>query len=1135
MNKPNKLSVIFNIETGEGRLVSLLLVYSFFIGFARLLVSTTAGTLLRDRYGEQAAQLLPYVYIGSAIAAPLVGYLYSKLENRLSFSRLLAVTFGFILVFLGLFYLVFLWLPEARWPAIAFYIWYYVLYALIMLAFWGLAGRLFDLRQSKRLFGLIGSGMVVAMIISGFLVRPLVGLIGTSNLLLLAAGGITGCLFLMLYITQAYRTDQPAEESKEIKRPQQQKGYTDLIKNRYVLLMVAVTTLNLVAYFFIDNAFYDRVYLQFPEQNELAGFLGEFLAIASLLNLGSRVFASGKLITRYGLVAGLLVLPIVLTVGAASVALVGTLFGTLALIFWLVVATRLLFRVVGGAIDQSAFSTLYQAMPTRQRLQAQTLIISVIQPVAGGVAGVLLLFLSFDAVQISYALLFILAGWIVVVILVSQEYKGVLLQSLSKNKLGEIALSMLDKSSMAILEQQVKSPHPGVVTYTLNILEKVGHESLPHFLREVLSHNDPSIRQDALHRIERLGLTSMLAEVRLRAQYETSIPVRAVALRTMAELGETDALDEVAPYLEDANPHLRMGATVGLLRSGGIEGILLAGEKLIKEVDSPDTIERKFAAHVLGEVGQPSFYRPLLKLLQDDDVEVRRQALIAAGKLKNPKLWPLVFDNIAPPQLRTTAISAMKAGGESVIPLFETIFADAEQPTDMLIRVARICGHIQGDSALALLREQLDYPDNDVRHQVLASLSRCGYRAQGNQVTLIELKIKAELENAAWILATLVDIGDDESTSLLKQALTDELKQTQARTFLFLSFIYDSQTILNARDNLNHNSREKRAYALEVIDNTLTTRDLKVGFLSLLEDNLTVAEQLERLNPFLTTQDASMGCHRRLHQVIARPTEWISPWGRACALQAMAHLVEQEAVDPQAAEESIEALISALSDPESLLRETAAWTLFRLDPTAYREKISELYHDPTPFVAKVAQQLAAAENGELTMHSTIEKVIVLKSISIFAETPEEILATIAANLEELDIEAEETIIHKGDIGQSMYIITSGQVRIHDEEQIFGYLDRREIFGELSALDTEPRSASVTAVEETSLFRLDQDVLYELMADHVEVARGIIQVLTRLLRELIQAESKGVLSDKKKTAPFRKDVLLDGILEKLEKE
>jgi len=130
---------------------------------------------------------------------------------------------------------------------------------------------------------------------------------------------------------------------------------------------------------------------------------------------------------------------------------------------------------------------------------------------------------------------------------------------------------------------------------------------------------------------------------------------------------------------------------------------------------------------------------------------------------------------------------------------------------------------------------------------------------------------------------------------------------------------------------------------------------------------------------------------------------------------------------------------------------------------------------------------------------TIEKVLILKTVSIFAETPEEILAEVAAILEEVDVQAGETILHKDEVGRCMYIIVDGRVRIHNRDKTIAYRGARDIFGELAVLDAEPRSASVTAEVDMHLFRLDQDALYELMADRFEVARSIICVLCRLLR------------------------------------
>ena len=130
---------------------------------------------------------------------------------------------------------------------------------------------------------------------------------------------------------------------------------------------------------------------------------------------------------------------------------------------------------------------------------------------------------------------------------------------------------------------------------------------------------------------------------------------------------------------------------------------------------------------------------------------------------------------------------------------------------------------------------------------------------------------------------------------------------------------------------------------------------------------------------------------------------------------------------------------------------------------------------------------------------TVEKVIILKSVAIFHALPEEHLVELAGILRQREAHAGELIIREGDLGTSLFVIVDGRVRVHRGEREIAQLGTRDVFGELAALDPEPRSASITALEDTMLFELEGEALYELMADHVEAARGIIRVLCGRLR------------------------------------
>ncbi len=133
------------------------------------------------------------------------------------------------------------------------------------------------------------------------------------------------------------------------------------------------------------------------------------------------------------------------------------------------------------------------------------------------------------------------------------------------------------------------------------------------------------------------------------------------------------------------------------------------------------------------------------------------------------------------------------------------------------------------------------------------------------------------------------------------------------------------------------------------------------------------------------------------------------------------------------------------------------------------------------------------------MLMTIEKVIILKSVNIFSDIPDDALAQLSYRVKEIEAKAGDAIIKAGELGTSMYIVVNGKLRVHNEEEEIATLNEREVFGELAALDPEPRAASITALEDTLLFEIDGDPLYELMSEHMEISHAIIHVLCERIR------------------------------------
>lgn len=139
------------------------------------------------------------------------------------------------------------------------------------------------------------------------------------------------------------------------------------------------------------------------------------------------------------------------------------------------------------------------------------------------------------------------------------------------------------------------------------------------------------------------------------------------------------------------------------------------------------------------------------------------------------------------------------------------------------------------------------------------------------------------------------------------------------------------------------------------------------------------------------------------------------------------------------------------------------------------------------------------EHGHTNRLLLVEKVLLLKSLAIFKDTPENILADLAPLMKEIQYERGIEIFKEGDTGDCMYIIEQGNIRIHKGETTLAILKDKEVFGELSLLDADTRSASATTETECVLYKIDQEPFYELLDERPEVARGFIKILCQRLR------------------------------------
>lgn len=1046
------------VQPGEERTAALMAAHSFFMGVSTVFFETAASALFLARFEKQH---LPWVYVAAALLNIATGAAYTKARERTGFRQLMVGTLGVLFVSV-LFVRAGLAVSDAAWLVFGALVWYRVLSILTDLEYWAVAARIYDVRQAKRLFGLVGSGEVVARILGSFSVPLCVALVGVPNLMLLSAAGLLACVALLVAVLKRHEAaaapTAAVRPGRRVAPGSLRSQLRAVLADPYLSLVTGLAVLAVFGKYFVDFAFLEQMQSRYRDVSNLAGFFGIFSGATQVLSLLTRVFVSGPLLTRYGIRVGLLVLPLTHVLCSLALLAAG---GDAALVFWLVVANQGIYKTLKHPIDNPSFKVLYQPLKSEQRLAAQIAVETIFTPVTIGVAGgVMLLFsavIEYDPARFAWVLLANFVAWVWLAQRAARAYGRSLLDVLRRRLVldDDAAAALHDGTSVQLMRTKLASDQPEEVLFALHMLEQAEYPGLGEALIGRLEHSDAGVRRYALERLGAQRVAQAAAPIRRRLAGEQDPAVRGAALRALAAVAGAEARDDLLGCLLDPSPLVRRGAIAGLIGGPDASARGVGLERLSGLARSGDASERLLAAQIAGECAVEAV---LAALALDGDARVRRAALAAAGRFAGAELRAALFESLAHPAFAGVAASSLVQGGSSLVPEIEARLVPGAR-RGVLLQLVRVLAQIGGPEAGASLRARLDFPDAAVRGAVLAALERRRWSAEPADRDDLLRRLHEEARAAAWCLAAARDLGEREELVRVRLALLSELEQVRERCYALLTCLFDRDAIQRARDNVRSDSKERRAYAMEMLDITLPG-ELKGFLLPLLDARPeTTAYPLEDRFP-----QPALDVPERLRDVLERDERWLRGWSRASAVQAVGALRL----------EALRGALEALGGADPLIRQTVDWAKARLEGRA------------------------EAKDEPMLL---IEKVMLLKGVQMFEETSEEILAEVAAILEEVEYARGETVFRKGEVGDSMYVVVEGRVRVFDGERTLNQLGEREIFGELALLDPEPRSASVEAVADTRLFRLDRETFSELMAGNIEIVRGVLHVLCERLRRV----------------------------------
>lgn len=1023
MGLARRVSSILGIRAGEGSRVAALVAHSLFNGVFSAFFLTAANALFLSRF---EISWLPLAYIAAAAVGYVAVLAFSRLERALGIGPLLVTNLATLLALSGSFWLL-ATTSTSDWVVFAMFVSVGPMFSLIALGYWGLAGRLFDLRQGKRLFGLVGAGEEVSTIVGLFSIPVMIQVLGGPlPLVLFATAGLAGSLAVVAAIARVFRStiaasgDEPAKGA----RPRGA-SLGDLLKVRYFLLLAASVVLLTLAHYSVDFAFLAQTRERFVGPEQLAGFLALYFGAMKVVELVMKVGVSGRLLSQFGLKVGLLVLPGLLALCALFGVAIGT-FGLGVASFFVLVALAKLFAVVArSSTFEPSFRVLYQPVAAADRLSYQSHVEGTARQLAVGVVGVALLLFSRgerpDALKLFYGLVPILLAWAVVIVATHREYRVRLMESL-KSRTG----SRPQAGPLDVLSPALRSGRPAESATALALLERIEPAKLEEVVAVLLPDPAPEVRLAALHAASRNGLV------------------------------ELDP--DVAPLVGDPVPAVAVAARACRDRLADLAALVRDPDRVEALSRSDRTEDRTLAAMAVGR-GSGAGADRLSVLLWDREAGVRQAALDAAGRLGSPEFRPLLVGQLAVPAFAPVAASALVRIGPPVLGDIARAFGRSDLDPAVRYRSLSICEAIGGAEASALLVGKLATNDRSVRRRALASLVRLRYRVTPEQAPMVERAVEDVVRNTAWNLGVLVDVGDGPELADVRAALEEEIEENRAWLLDLLSLLYDRGAIAVVKESLASGDPRAAVYGLEILD-LLVAEELEPLVLPVLEDQAP-GQTLRRLDAFVPRQ--KMGVVDALGAVVSREVDRIGLWTRVVALETLGK------VAPDVPRE----LVGALFHPEPMVREVAALGLASRDRSAWEAQRARLRYEAREALDQVVGR--PGEEAAPASRSAFGRARLLRSVPSFRPLPSEAVVALALSAEERLLREGQRLPSPREPRDAFYVLLEGELAARG-------LPGNEL-EKLALLGFLPGARPVEAIGPCRLLRFEPTRLFEIAGEN----------------------------------------------------
>ena len=809
---------LLNIKPNEAALVNQLFLIQFLLGVATSFLSIISLTLFIISF---PISILPWVFILSAILILLFNRAYAYFEHKYSALAVLRIVVYFFIASTFIFWLLTRLFPNP-WLKFILVAWSNLIYMLVSYAFWGLSSLLFNVRESKRVFSIVGTGDIPAKLIGYLSVSVIVKHATSFDLLWVSIFSLACSLFVIkkmhIQINQAHTNDYNAHEAVLKKERMSVSGVIyRLFHSKLIFLISMVSLLAFIIFNFVDFTFLADIKFKYHNEHELASFVAIFFAGGRILAILVKILLSSRMISKIGLLNSLLLTPIILLLFNAIVIISN---GSLNVELYLLGTMAIVFEILRSIVQEPVFFILFQPLSPHDRLKGHLISKGYTSPLALLGVGTFLVFYMKTHVDLTVPFLakiltVFLLIWLVFVFLIKKEYMETLIHTLKRGYFTGAELFLNNNEVLAILMGRLKSKHSRDVINSLNLLERSNHPDISKMLLHELKHNDAlEVKEYVAQRIINNHMQSALPSI--KKQIEKTGLYLPLLYRALFYL-ENKKKNDWAAALQNLDISAKKEALIGLILKNDREINDIINEELDVLLNSNDVNNLILANDVIRESTGGNFKWALESLLHHSLPFVYEKAMETAGKIKEYSLFNDVYDLV----IQKHSIFAFQ---RAIINYGDEIFdpgywSEKEPAGEVMNAILKAASKVKGPKSDDYLLSIFSGNNQRSEHIINSLWSKMANVS--DQKVKIEKWLDHQLEGMKMKISCFLDIHNNKQAILLEEAIFSEVQQNLESILKACALIYDREQIDRFIEVYKLENQTRVANALELLELTI--------------------------------------------------------------------------------------------------------------------------------------------------------------------------------------------------------------------------------------------------------------------------------------------------------------------------